>query len=384
MLDIYLWADEVVPVDPASVNSPEEMLETLRVPQDRFSFMSTIAADDAFFGQGQFVGLGFRSIITAPDELRVVDVFEGNPADEGGLIRSDSILEVNGRPIEEILANEGFSASLGPAEVGVIVELTWQSPGEPPETADFVKEVVTIPPVSKTSVLDSAAGPVGYMLFRNFVDSAEPDLRAAFTFFQAEGIRNVVMDLRYNSGGLLSVAEELANLMGGTLADGQVFYTLEFNEANAFRNVSSFFRELDQSVPLDQIVFITTGTSASASEMVINGLKPFFPVTIVGDTTFGKPVGQVAVDFCGKRLRPVSFQAVNADGTADFLEGFPADCPAADDINFELGDPAEASLAESLSYLDNGVCSSVAAAAQPDIVSKPVTDKPRWRVQSAH
>ena len=133
MLDIYLWADEVVPVDPASVASPQEMLEVLRVPQDRFSFMQTIAADDAFFGSGQFVGLGFRTIVTA----RIQDVFEGSVAENGGLGRGDLILEVNGRPIEEILANEGFSASLGPAEVGVVVELKWQTPGDLPLSGDL-------------------------------------------------------------------------------------------------------------------------------------------------------------------------------------------------------------------------------------------------------
>ena len=85
MLDIYLWADEVVPVDPATVGSPQEMLEVLRVPQDRFSFMQTIAADDAFFGSGQFVGLGFRTIATAADELRILDVFEDSVAENGGL-----------------------------------------------------------------------------------------------------------------------------------------------------------------------------------------------------------------------------------------------------------------------------------------------------------
>jgi hypothetical protein len=384
MLDVYLWADDVVPVDPASVASPQEMLDALRVPQDRFSFLQTIAADDAFFGQGQFVGLGFRSIITAPDELRIEDVYEGSVAENGGLARGDSILEVNGRPIEEILANEGFSASLGPREPGVVVELKWQTPGATPVTGEFIKDVVTIPPVARTTVFQSQSGPIGYLLFRNFVDTAVQDLINAFAFFESEGVNQVVMDLRYNGGGLLSVAEVLANLMGGETAAGQIFYTLEFNEANSFRNVSTQFRKLDQSQFLDRMVFITTGSSASASEMVINGLEPFFDVVLVGDTTFGKPVGQVAADFCGLRLRPVSFRSVNADGESDFFNGFPVDCAAADDIDFDLGDPAEASLAEALYYAENGMCSAGVSFLQQRSSETPLADRPRWRLQSAH
>jgi carboxyl-terminal processing protease len=384
MLDIYLWADDVVPVDPATVGSPQEMLEVLRVPQDRFSFMQTIAADDAFFGSGQFVGLGFRTIATAPDELRVLDVFEDSVAENGGLARGDWILEVNGRPIEDILANEGFNASLGPSEVGVVVELKWRTSDDLTVTGEFVKDVVTIPPVARTTVFDGVGGPVGYLLFRNFVDTAVQDLIDAFAFFQAEGVKQVVMDLRYNGGGLLSVAEVLANLMGGEAAAGQIFYTLEFNQANAFRNASAQFRKLDQSVSLERMVFITTGSSASASEMVINGLEPFFDVVLVGDTTFGKPVGQVAVDFCANRLRPVSFRSVNADGGSDFFDGFPVDCVAADDIDFDLGDPAEASLAEALYYAENGVCSSGISVMHERSVEKALADKPRWHLQSAH
>lgn len=382
MQDIYLWNDDLPVVDPAEFPSPEALLDALRVPQDRFSFITTTAADTAFFGAGQFVGLGFRTIQKASDELRVLDVFEGSVADNGGLTRGDFILAVNGRPIEEVLAEEGFSASLGPAEVGVVVELTWQMPGGPVETAEFVKDVVTIPPVSAVEVLDSATGPVGYLLFRNFVETAVADLNDAFAMFQAAGVRQVVMDLRYNSGGLLSVAEHLANLMGGETADGQVFYSIEYNDDNTFRNQTVLFRNLVRSLDLDQMIFVTTGSTASASEMVINGLEPFFNVVLVGARTFGKPVGQVAVRFCDQTLRPVSFRTVNADGTADFFEGFPADCAAEDDIESALGDPAEASLAESLFHLENGVCSTAASSARSALAEKPRSG--RWRLLTAH
>jgi len=104
-------------------------------------------------------------------------------------------------------------------------------------------------------------------------------------------------------------------------------------------------------------VVITTRASASASELVINALRPFMPVVVVGDTTYGKPVGQYSIPFCDKVLHPVAFSLRNADGAADYFAGIPATCAAADDAEHQLGDPAEASLAEALTYVRTDACS---------------------------
>jgi C-terminal processing protease CtpA/Prc len=111
-------------------------------------------------------------------------------------------------------------------------------------------------------------------------------------------------------------------------------------------------------------VVITTRSSASASEGVINGLRPFIPVTVVGDTTYGKPVGQYGFDFCDKTLFPVAFQTRNARGEGDYFAGIPADCAAVDDLDHELGDPDEASLNEALEFLRTGNCTGTASAAR--------------------
>jgi hypothetical protein len=180
MLDIYLWNDRMPIADPADFSSPEAFLDALLVPEDQFSFITSAAADDAFFGDGQFAGIGFQSRQPGDGSVRVIDVFESSPADLGGLARGDSITAVNGRPIEEVLAEEGFGASLGPPTVGTSVELDWIDVAGQPFNNVFIKQVVTIPPVSATNVIDTATGKVGYFLFRNFVEPGVPALNTVF------------------------------------------------------------------------------------------------------------------------------------------------------------------------------------------------------------
>jgi C-terminal peptidase prc len=381
MQDIYLWNDRLPTVDPADFSSPEAYLQALLVPEDEFSFITSAAADDAFFGDSQFAGIGFQSRQPGDGTVRVVDVFEGSPADRGGLARGDSIVAVEGRPIEEILAEEGFSASLGPPTVGTTVRLDWIDVTGQAFSAVFTKEIVTIPPVSAASVIDTATGKTGYFLFRNFVEPGVPALNQVFADLIDAGIDELVIDLRYNSGGLLSVLEVLANLIGGEITQSQIMYSLVYNDDNAFRNETRFFSNVTNAADLTRVVIITTGSTASASEMVINALRPFIEVVLIGDTTFGKPVGQLGFVFCEKILRPVSFRTVNAVGDSDFFDGFAPDCVAEDDIDTALGDPAETSLSEALAYLQTGSCSvagkSAASAAR---APKPTrVGRPRWR-----
>jgi hypothetical protein len=121
---------------------------------------------------------------------------------------------------------------------------------------------------------------------------------------------------------------------------------------------------------LSRLVVITTRGSASASEAVINGLRPFIPVTVVGDTTFGKPVGQYGYDFCDKTLYPVAFQVRNSRGEGDYFSGIPVDCAADDDLEHQIGDEGEASLAEALHFVRTGSCSATAATAARSHLSR--------------
>ncbi|MFQ5790605.1 MAG: S41 family peptidase, partial [Acidobacteriota bacterium] len=383
--EFYFWYQELPDLDPALFASPEAYLEAVRFrPLDTsFSHIASGEETDAFFSESQFVGIGFGMKQTGPTELRVSQVFPASPASEAGLARGDYLLAVDGRWVADLLETGELGSALGPSEIGVSVELTWRTLGGEERSAVVIKRPITIPTVSHTAVFDLDGLPVGYLHFRNFVEPSTAALDVAFAEFKARGVVDVILDLRYNGGGLIEVARHLAGLVGGVGTNTQVFVELFHNDKNTFRNRKLRFEDTLSAADLPRLVVITTRASASASELLINGLRPFLPVTIVGDTTFGKPVGQYRFDFCDKVLFPVSFQNRNALGEGDFFEGLAADCAAVDELDRPLSDPEEASLAEALNFLRSGSCSPRSAAASLALALRraaiPVLERDGWR-----
>ncbi len=238
----------------------------------------------------------------------------------------------------------------------------------------ITKRIVEITPLAQggASVLALPANPavpVGYFNLRSFISTAEAPLRDAYADFRAQGVEYFVVDLRYNGGGLVSVAELIGDLNGAARDDSDVYLEMRFNDRKSRGNdVVRHFQPRAESVAPVRIAFITTGLTASASEIVINSLAPWAEVAIVGDDTLGKPVGQAAFDLsgCDLRLRLIAFQFNNADGQGEYYEGLastlPFACRADDDLAHAPGDPAEASTAEALAWLGTGACTEVLAA----------------------
>ena len=226
----------------------------------------------------------------------------------------------------------------------------------------MVKRLVTIPTVSLTRVYDVRGRRIGYVFFRNFVEPSAAALDAAFGTLRATSATDLVLDLRYNGGGLIAVAQHLASLIGGSRTNGRVFTQFVHNDKNTSLNNLWRLDDPPQSLGLSRLVVITTRSSASASELVVNSMRPYMTVVVVGDTTYGKPVGQYGYDFCDKVLHPVAFALRNVLGQGDYYDGIPADCAARDDLDHALGDAAEASLSQALHYLTTGACSAAGAA----------------------
>jgi len=359
MTDLYLWYNSVPTLDPAKFPSPEAYLEAIRFrPLDNsFSYIADRASTEAFFSASQYAGFGFSSTLDSASALRVIQVYPASPADEAGLLRGDRIVEINGRSVDDLLATGALGGAYGPAEAGVPGALVVLRGGDR-FRAVMTKRPVTIPTVSHTTVFDVGGRRVGYVFFRNFVEPSFEALSASFEALRAGGARELVLDLRYNGGGLVDVAQFLGSLIGGTRTEGQVFAEYFHNDRNASRNRILRFEAQPAALALDRLVVITTEASASASELVINALRPFIPVVIVGDRTYGKPVGQYAIAFCDKILAPVAFQLRNANGEGDFFDGLPPTCAAQDDFDAQLGDPAEGSLREALTVIATGACSA--------------------------
>jgi len=361
----YLWNDSLpAQVDLSQYATPEDVLEFLKTfsppgsdgqPVDRsFSFITTAAADTARFSQGEFEGFGFVFEFVAADDVRLAKVFSGSPADAGGLERGQQILSLNGRTIAEIQAAEGIYAVLDTSPVDFEMRRL--------DASEFMSTIaqatVTIDPVPQWRIIDAGGGRnVGYIELASFILPAEPAMDTVFQSFNAAGVNDVVIDLRYNGGGLVSTSNLLGDYFGGDVAENLTFSKTFFNaDRAADNNTVEFFARLANSVSLSSLVAITTDGTASASELVINGMEPHVNVALVGSDTFGKPVGQVGLEFCGNLLRAVAFETVNANDEGGYFDGLPVDCAASDDLSIPVGADNDPNLVTSLTYLDTGSC----------------------------
>jgi C-terminal peptidase prc len=327
---------------------------------ETFSYITSRAANEAFYGESQFVGFGF-STQTSGQEMRILQVFPDSPASEASLDRGDRILEINGRSVAQLIASGEIGSAFGASEPGVSATVLVRSRGGDERRATMTKRVVTIPTVSLTRTFRVDGRTVGYLFFRNFVNPSFQALDDAFAALREAGATELVLDVRYNGGGLVDVAVHLGSLIAGVPAQGRVFATFQHNDKNAALNEDLRFEDAPpQALSLSRLFVITTRSSASASELVINSLRPYIPVVVVGDSTYGKPVGQYGFTFCDKVLAPVAFKLVNAEGQGDFFGGIEPSCRAGDDVEHDLGSAEEASLAEALTYVRTGACSSTA------------------------
>jgi carboxyl-terminal processing protease len=397
MLFWYLWNDRLpTNVDINDYSTPEELLAFLSTfspdtgngPVDRFSFLTTATSDQQFFGEGRFEGFGFSYRFVADNDYRLTRVFEDSPAFVAGLRRGQQFITLNGQTVAELEAGAGIDSAFDETTVtGTVRPVGGNADGSDDITISMTRAIVTIDPLPQWRIIEASGGRrVGYIEFQSFISTATPLLETVFAEFTAQNVNEVILDLRYNGGGLVSLAELLGDYLGGRIATGRVFSSTEFNAARASNNVSEFFELIGSSLVLDELVVITSGGTASASELVINGLIPHATVTIVGANTFGKPVGQIGLelDGCDVLLRPTSFQTVNSLGDGDFFDGLPVSpsCDAEDDLSKPVGaftvlgaadnDP---NLEKAMQYLETGSCPSVVSLAEG-------SSKPFARVES--
>jgi carboxyl-terminal processing protease len=380
----YLFQSLLPPtVSVGDYATAEELLDALTATaraqnRDRFfSYLTTPQADSSFLQAGQFIGFGIRTRIDG-NQLRTPEVYEGSPAADGGLARGAEITHIDSGsgfvPVATILQTDpNLEQAFGPATEGVQRGLRFVLVGGQQGEAVFTKRIVTIIPVppAGTAILalpSNPSVPVGYVNLRTFVSTADAPLRNAYAQFRAQGIQYFIVDLRYNGGGLVSIANLIGDLNGEDRAVADVFSNMRFNSNKAGNDAVRRFIRQPQSVAPVRIAFITTEGTASASELVVNGMKPWAEVAIVGSDTYGKPVGQTAFDLggCDLRLRLVTFRVTNADEEGDYYDGLaatlPFACAAEDDLTRAPWDSAESSTAAALDWLGTGACGQVMSA----------------------
>ncbi|MEG3160956.1 S41 family peptidase [Sphingomonas sp. LB2R24] len=381
----YLFPDTLpASLSPAAYTTVDDYIDALTATaraqrKDRyFTYLTSIKEETAYYNSGSSAGFGFRLALDQTGQrLFSAESFEGAPALAAGIDRGTEILAIgttaaNLRTVSAIVAAEGtagLTAALGPDTVGTSRVLQINDAAGT-RTVTVAKADFSLLPVSTrygAKVIQDGGQSVGYINLRTFIKTAEPALKTAFADFRAKGVTKVIIDLRYNGGGLIETAEYLGDLLGGARSTSEVFDYVTFRTEKASNNTTRFFAPQPESIAPTRIAFIGTGGTASASELVINAFTPYLHTNagLIGTNTYGKPVGQIALDkeACDDRLRVVALATQNAARTGDYYDGLAtkveASCQASDDIGYQLGDPLESSTRQALNFLAGRSCTPI-------------------------
>lgn len=383
--ETYLWFDEVPATLAASdYATPITYFSVLKTPgltaagraKDRFHFTQDTAAYRALSRNGVGVGYGAElAFLSAapPRDVRVAYTEPGSPAAQAAIVRGTRLLEIDGVDVVSGTDTATLNAGLAPAREGEAHNFKLRAPDGSERTLTLTAARITRTPVQNVKTIATASGPVGYLLFNDHLATAEAPLVAAVNQLKSDGITDLVIDMRYNGGGLLDIASELAAMVSsGAATTGAVFERLQFNNKNPFNlspaqatlpfhaNSRGFSVPAGQALPrlgLSRVTVLAGPDTCSASESVVNSLRGIgVTVNLVGGTTCGKPYGFFPQDNCGTTYFAIQFQGVNQQGFGDYSDGFAPSCVVPDDFGHALGDPAEARLAAALALRSGGAC----------------------------
>lgn len=332
--------------------------------------------------KGDDFGLALSAASTTDVRIRIVH--PASPAANAGLTRGMRVLAVNGTTV-----NSSSGAFMEAALNQPTITLTVEKTTGIPSTVTLTAKDYTSSAVLKTAVLDAEGQKVGYIAYSRFsaFNVTQAAIDQAFSQFATAGVTALVVDLRYNGGGYTQSAEYMVNQIAPATLNGKVMYIEYFNDLlqkgqapilkeQLYRNSAgepvmwnghwATYADLDYTVAgntfkftsdgalnsIKQVVFIVSGSTASASELVINSLKPYLPVKLVGANTYGKPVGFFGIRIDKYTVYLSNFYMQNANGDGDYFHGMEVDIPATDDVRHDFGDPGETCLMSALNYIE--------------------------------
>ncbi len=382
----YLWQQDVPDLADDRFNNQDELnnfLQDYSEPEALFSHLRVSPTIDRFSVMYSDYRV-LEGVLTGTTKNNGVDFelrfIEGSNTDIFGWVRyilpnsdastkdihrGDIFYAVNGTPLNinnyrDLLSNETYILNLG----------TYNNDGTITpngESVELTKTVYSENPVYMASVINQGAHKIGYLVYNGFYQSYEPQLNAAFAQFQSAGITDLVLDLRYNSGGSIDTATRLASMITGQFTN-QLFAKEEWNDKVQAYYEDNFPQQLTDNftsaigngnsishLNLSRVFVLTTKSTASASELVINGLAPYIDVIQIGDLTTGKNVGSITLydspDFTSEdrnpdhkyAMQPIVLRIVNKDGFGDYLNGLAPDYPLLEDFSNlgQLGDITE-------------------------------------------
>lgn len=331
------------------------------MPADRYSALTSQASFSQFYDAGTELGYGLavkgQEYFGQPRaSVQVRYVEPQSPAYRAGIRRGDALLSINGRAVSELLVASDF-ADLVPSQEGQSVRLSLRSAQGVNREVTLQAAVYDLVQVQGVSLLNAPSGPVGYLYLHSFTEQALDELSGAFQTFSAQGLQTVVIDLRYNGGGLVSVSQALASWLGGDAVRGQTFVTLVHNTRNRWRDRNYLFESGLRWSGVKRAYVLTGMRSCSASEQLIHGLRGAgIEAITIGSTTCGKPVGALPETHCDQVYSLVAFESLNAQGQGRYFSGMPPSCAAEDTALVDLWDPADGLLSAALAHNATGAC----------------------------
>ncbi len=438
--ELYLWYNEVPDINPAGYSTANyfALLKTSAMtpsgnPKDKFHFTYPTDVWEQLSQSGVQAGYGaeWALLAKAPPRKVVVAYTEpGSPATAANIVRGAQLLTVDGVDVSSG-SSAALNAGMFPASAGENHTFEILDPGASvSRTVTLQSANITSAPVQNVKTVSTASGTVGYMLFNDHLATAESQLIAAINQLKSAGVSDLVLDIRYNGGGYLDIASELAYMIAGPAqTTGRTFDRIQFNGKYSTTNPVTLqaltptpFHNQSQgfSVPGGQAlptlnlpsVYVLTGAgTCSASEAIINGLRGVgVQVIQIGSTTCGKPYGFYPQDNCGTTYFSIEYKGVNDIGFGDYTDGFSPQntvgaagvlipgCSVADDFTHALGDPLEGQFAAALGYRTTASCPaptgfspnvlamramrsvtpSVDASAVDDVLRQPPLRENRW------
>lgn len=401
--DYYLWVDKVPNLSTSQFSTKNELISFLDgysdheklfydllyeyESVDKWSWIVDDYEELEKMFQGISLSMGYEfqfGRFSGTDNLFgiVIYVLKGSPAETAGIKRGDIFIQVNGQDITvSNYQNLLFSNNTYNMSFGVISGNNIISNGK---TVSLTAVEIQENPIFLDTVYTINSKKIGYLVYNMFNSEFDIELNNVFKNFKEDNIDELILDLRYNSGGSINTSVYLASMIYSTNTN-KVFINCEYNdlygnfldetygeEASVYKFSDHIFKtDVNPEVPLnslglDRLFVITTENTASASELVINGLKPYINVITIGSKTAGKYVGSTTIkDYDEKgninpdhkwALQPIVLKLANSEGKSDYFGGLPPSIIINEDITSmsEFGEIDEPLLAKAISYIDKG------------------------------
>ena len=380
----YFW-NEKLPGTPNFTPEPQSFFEsilyrydaTLRPDGDRFSWLQK-SADElkaSLSGETTSPGLEYRLIryVSGSDDLFgiVTYAIKGSPAEKAGFKRGDFFTHINGQKLTvsnyPTLLTTGsdpkvFTMGMLDADKKVVSSAV---------TRTVSPTLIQADPVYFDTTFVKGDKRVGYLVYHQFIpgpngssaNTYDQELEKVFADFKSKNINELVIDFRYNRGGYVSSATQIASLIGKGTSDKDVFYYKEYNKTvtpdlekqygKDYFHDNFLAKTQNVGTNLNRVFFLTSTSTASASELVINGLKPFMNLFLIGGKTTGKNVGSITLSDKSKRIKwgiqPIVSRSSNSLRSSDYTAGFTPDVAKTEGtLLYSYGDPRDPLLGEAL------------------------------------